>query len=237
MNRSLTARPIWEIQFQTYEYADRRWPPALPPQCSRSQYQSPPRESNDTPSSDAFFRVAPSVRLSDFAIFAAGFRSARSRYRRWSFPADRQREFPLNSGPSLGIFLSIVQRRAGNPSVQVSRRARQEEANDHCPLHSCRRHRGCREHLFRLAKPGISQILGRRVLRVIGRSVLSLSRRCFGAAVGRVRTAQVAAASPPPTMPQASLARSRGPHSKIGNTLRTRGTRRAWRQQAQNSRP
>jgi hypothetical protein len=31
-----------------------------------------PRESNDTPSSDAFFRVAPSVRLSDFAIFAAG---------------------------------------------------------------------------------------------------------------------------------------------------------------------
>jgi hypothetical protein len=34
--------------------------------------QSYPRESNDTPSSDAFFRVAPSVRLSDFAIFAAG---------------------------------------------------------------------------------------------------------------------------------------------------------------------
>src|SRR5204863_518888 len=54
---------------------------------------------------------------------------------------------------------------------------------------------------------------------------------------GRVRTAQVAAASPPPTMLQASLGRSRGPNSEIGNTLRTRGTRRAWGQQAQNSRP
>jgi hypothetical protein len=31
-----------------------------------------PRESNDTPSANAFCRVAPSVRLSDFAIFAAG---------------------------------------------------------------------------------------------------------------------------------------------------------------------
>ena len=31
-----------------------------------------PRESNDTPSEDAFCRVALGVRLSDFAIFAAG---------------------------------------------------------------------------------------------------------------------------------------------------------------------
>ena len=31
-----------------------------------------PRESNDTPSENAFCRVAPSVRLSDFAIFRAG---------------------------------------------------------------------------------------------------------------------------------------------------------------------
>jgi hypothetical protein len=31
-----------------------------------------PRESNDTPSANAFCRVAPNVRLSDFAIFAAG---------------------------------------------------------------------------------------------------------------------------------------------------------------------
>src|SRR5260221_2372090 len=121
MNRSLTARPIWEIQFQPYEYADRRWPPALPPQCSRSQYQSPPRKSNDTPSSDAFFRVAPSVRLSDFAIFAVasdplvqgivdGLSRPTGNVTGFSTP-----EFPLNSGPSLGIFLSTVQRRAGNP--------------------------------------------------------------------------------------------------------------------------
>jgi len=32
----------------------------------------PPRESNDTPREKAFCRVAPSVRLSDFAILAAG---------------------------------------------------------------------------------------------------------------------------------------------------------------------
>jgi hypothetical protein len=49
--------------------------PSAPWQASirdRAQVASYPRESNDTPSSDAFFRVAPSVRLSDFAIFAAG---------------------------------------------------------------------------------------------------------------------------------------------------------------------
>jgi hypothetical protein len=34
-----------------------------------------PRESNDTPREKAFCRVAPSVRLSDFAILAAGVRT------------------------------------------------------------------------------------------------------------------------------------------------------------------
>src|SRR5262249_6837766 len=57
-------------------------------------------------------------------------------------------------------------------------------AYDHCPLHSCSRHHGCREPLFRLAKQGLSQISGRRILRVIGHLVLSLSRRCFGASFG-----------------------------------------------------
>jgi hypothetical protein len=38
-------------------------------QHSKSHY----RESNDTPSENAFCRVAPRVRLSAFAIFAAGF--------------------------------------------------------------------------------------------------------------------------------------------------------------------
>jgi hypothetical protein len=56
--------------------------------------------------------------------------------------------------------------------------------HDHCPLRSRSCHHGCREPLFRLAKQGLSQISGRRVLRVIGQFVLSLSRRCFGAAVG-----------------------------------------------------
>jgi hypothetical protein len=43
---------------------------------------------------------------------------------------------------------------------------------------------GCQEPLFRLAKQGLSQISSRRVLRVIGHFVLSLSRRCFGASFG-----------------------------------------------------
>ena len=51
-------------------------------------------------------------------------------------------------------------------------------------LYSCGCHHGCREPLFRLAKPGLSQISGGRVLRVIGDFVLSLSRRCFRASVG-----------------------------------------------------
>jgi hypothetical protein len=51
-------------------------------------------------------------------------------------------------------------------------------------IHSCSCHHGCREPLFRLAKQGLSQISGRRVLRVIGHFILSLSRRCFGASVG-----------------------------------------------------
>ena len=38
--------------------------------------------------------------------------------------------------------------------------------------------------LFCMAKPGLSQISGGRVLRVIGHFVLSLSRRCLGASVG-----------------------------------------------------
>ena len=37
--------------------------------------------------------------------------------------------------------------------------------HDHCPLHSCSCHHGCQEPLFRLAKQGVSQISGRRVLR------------------------------------------------------------------------
>src|SRR5262249_23615120 len=58
------------------------------------------------------------------------------------------------------------------------------ERDDNCPLHSYSRHHGCRESLFCPAKQGLSQISGRRVLRVIGHFVLSLSRRCFGASVG-----------------------------------------------------
>jgi hypothetical protein len=54
----------------------------------------------------------------------------------------------------------------------------------HCPLHSCSCHHGCREPVFRLAKRGLSQISGRRVFRVIGHFILSLSRRCFGAPAG-----------------------------------------------------
>ena len=38
--------------------------------------------------------------------------------------------------------------------------------------------------LFRLAVPGVPQIFGGRILRIIGRSVLPLSRRCFGAVAG-----------------------------------------------------
>src|SRR5262249_1366427 len=45
-------------------------------------------------------------------------------------------------------------------------------------------HHGCREPLFCLAKQRLSQIFGRRVLRIIGHFVLSLSRRCFGASIG-----------------------------------------------------
>ena len=45
--------------------------------------------------------------------------------------------------------------------------------HDHCPLHSCSCHHGCREPLLRLAKQGLSQISGRRVLSVIGHFVLS----------------------------------------------------------------
>src|SRR5215472_13265613 len=56
--------------------------------------------------------------------------------------------------------------------------------HDPCPLCSRSRHHGCREPLFRLAKQRLSQISGRRVLRVIRHFVLSLSRRCFGASVG-----------------------------------------------------
>src|SRR5215813_814818 len=44
-------------------------------------------------------------------------------------------------------------------------------------------HHGSRELLFRLAKQGLSQISGGRILRIIGHFVLSLSRRCFGASV------------------------------------------------------
>ena len=50
--------------------------------------------------------------------------------------------------------------------------------HDHRPLHSRSYHHGCRKPLFRMAKQGLSQISGRRVLRVIGHYVLSLSRRC-----------------------------------------------------------
>src|SRR5215471_7627834 len=55
---------------------------------------------------------------------------------------------------------------------------------DYCPLHSCGRHHGCREPLFRLAKQRFSQISGGRILRIIGHFVLSLPRRCFGTSVG-----------------------------------------------------
>src|SRR5262249_57071767 len=56
--------------------------------------------------------------------------------------------------------------------------------HEYCPLRSCSRHHGYREPLFRLAKQGLSQISGGRILRIIGHFVLSLSRRCFGASVG-----------------------------------------------------
>ena len=42
---------------------------------------------------------------------------------------------------------------------------------NNCPLHSCSCHHGCREPIFRLAKQGLSQISGRRILRVIGHFV------------------------------------------------------------------
>src|SRR5262245_54400724 len=40
----------------------------------------------------------------------------------------------------------------------------QATAYDHCSLHSCSCHHGCREPLFRLAKQRLSQISGRRIL-------------------------------------------------------------------------
>src|SRR5262249_55841335 len=72
----------------------------------------------------------------------------------------------------------IWPRYAGKATTQ------KEERDDNCPLHRCSCHHGYREPLSRLAKQGVSQISGRRVLRVIGHFVLSLSRRCFGASVG-----------------------------------------------------
>src|SRR5262249_17735406 len=56
--------------------------------------------------------------------------------------------------------------------------------DDNCPLHSFSCHQCCREPLFRLAQQGLSQISGRRILRVVGHPVLSISCRCFGASVG-----------------------------------------------------
>src|SRR4029453_6665280 len=56
--------------------------------------------------------------------------------------------------------------------------------HDYDPLRRCRRHRRSGNNLFRLAEQGVSQILGGRVLCKRRHSVLSLSRRCFGAALG-----------------------------------------------------
>src|SRR5215471_14727003 len=56
--------------------------------------------------------------------------------------------------------------------------------HEYCPLRSRGRHHGCWKPLFRMAKQGLSQISGGRILRIIGYFVLSLSRRCFGASVG-----------------------------------------------------
>jgi hypothetical protein len=47
----------------TFKPPERRPPPKA---------RNYPRESNDTPSENAFCCVAPGVRLSDFAIFATG---------------------------------------------------------------------------------------------------------------------------------------------------------------------
>src|SRR5262249_20969299 len=46
--------------------------------------------------------------------------------------------------------------------------------HEYCPVRSCSRHHGSREPLFRLAKQGLSQISGGRILRIIGHFVLSL---------------------------------------------------------------
>jgi hypothetical protein len=56
--------------------------------------------------------------------------------------------------------------------------------HDYDPLRRGSRHRRSGNNLFRLAEQGVSQILGRRVLCERRHSVLSLSRRCFGPALG-----------------------------------------------------
>ena len=55
--------------------------------------------------------------------------------------------------------------------------------HDHRPLHRCGGHHGFRETLCRVAKQGLSQISGVRLLRVIRRIVLSLSRQCISASI------------------------------------------------------